>query len=73
MINVRSPPANELSSRKFINAIDLDRKSGGAQWRDLRFPFFDADLLPVISEVPADSPKASSTGTEIIQCSVEIF
>jgi hypothetical protein len=21
----------------FINATDLDRKSGGAQWRDLRF------------------------------------
>jgi hypothetical protein len=23
---------------KFDDAINLDRKSGGAQWRDLRFP-----------------------------------
>jgi hypothetical protein len=25
------------SHMKLVNAIKLDRKSGGAQWRDLRF------------------------------------
>jgi hypothetical protein len=41
-----------------INAMNLDRKSGGAQWRDLRFGGFS---LEVIFDRAA-MPKALAVG-----------
>jgi hypothetical protein len=39
---------------KMINATDLDRKSGGAQWRDLRFsvPFLEMFFLQSVPGFP---------------------
>jgi hypothetical protein len=35
------------SRMKFANATNLDRKSGVAQWRDLRFPVLTQTLQPL--------------------------
>jgi hypothetical protein len=48
---------------KFANATNLDRKSGVAQWRDLRFLFGShADVLPTEIHLRNSRAEASPIG-----------
>jgi hypothetical protein len=50
------------SRKNFINATKLDRKSGGAEWRDLRFCWFSRRLyLPCLKNLRRCAPVPGNT------------
>jgi hypothetical protein len=51
---------SEESRIKFANASNLNRKSGVAQWRDLRFLFRFSRFIPATRLIPEYAPHSAS-------------